>query len=388
MRSGNNACDATVLRRITAVDGLRAIAALGVVWWHTWIATGNPACPLSLGPWTVNLQRQLVLLGNGFNLFFVISGFCLCLSLRGRRWEPFAPAFGRFLAQRWLRLAPVYYVACVAGALLLCLRTGSFPWHSLVTHLCFGQLSLPESEILAAQFWTLQTEWEFYLVLPLMLWSSSRGRRTYAWSILVVCIGSLFFRYSIIAASTRVSPEWLSHLPFRFVEFAWGMIAAELVLAGRLPPRLLSGTTGVFFALMIAYVGRGMMTTEAANIAAEYTPIVRTFAEPVLTLGFALLIWNVATVTSWFTILLTTRILQVIGQLSYGIYLWHWWPITPLARWSTSQFGQTVVAHYVTLILVLLFLLPLSWLTFRLLEHPFIKMKNKSPSSAALPFAR
>ena len=67
--------------RLASIDGWRAIAVLGVFWWHTWIHTGNPSLILSIGSHGLNLQRLPVLLGNGVHLFFVISGFCIHQSI-------------------------------------------------------------------------------------------------------------------------------------------------------------------------------------------------------------------------------------------------------------------------------------------------------------------
>ena len=59
--------------RIAPVDGLRAIAALGVLWAHVWAFTGNPQLPLArIGPVVLDANRAFAIVGTGVDLFFVI----------------------------------------------------------------------------------------------------------------------------------------------------------------------------------------------------------------------------------------------------------------------------------------------------------------------------
>ena len=108
-------------KRILPVDGLRAIAVMGVIWAHLWsFGFGAPALPLGrLGPLTIDLNRLMSFWGTGVDLFFVISGLCMHLVYTSK---PDALQIDRlvaFVKKRWLRIAPAYYAAVVACAIIV-----------------------------------------------------------------------------------------------------------------------------------------------------------------------------------------------------------------------------------------------------------------------------
>lgn len=61
--------------RINAIDGLRTIAVLGVLWAHLWAFMNAPSLMLA----GIDVARLLSFGGTGVDLFFVISGFCMFL---------------------------------------------------------------------------------------------------------------------------------------------------------------------------------------------------------------------------------------------------------------------------------------------------------------------
>src|SRR5688500_7995573 len=86
------------------LDSLRGLAALYVVLYHL------PAIPQYLGipPWA---QRIVLFGGSGVTLFFIVSGFSLCLTMPAHQ-RTGAPLFS-FYTKRLLRIAPLFYVVTV-----------------------------------------------------------------------------------------------------------------------------------------------------------------------------------------------------------------------------------------------------------------------------------
>ena len=95
-------------QRIQTLDGLRFLAAMGVLWIHTWTIFGNPRCYIG----KVDLANFLAIGQNGVDLFFVISGFCMYYFYAIKSAFSYRD-FYRFLVKRWVRLSPAFYVATI-----------------------------------------------------------------------------------------------------------------------------------------------------------------------------------------------------------------------------------------------------------------------------------
>ena len=125
------------LRRIPEIDGLRAVAVLGVLYAHVW-AFGLGAPPLHLGP--IDINRALSVFGTGVDLFFVISGFCMYAAY-GSYEEAFSwDRYGRFIASRALRIYPAFIGAMLFAAVVHAHKTGDFPLFQVLTHLTFTHI--------------------------------------------------------------------------------------------------------------------------------------------------------------------------------------------------------------------------------------------------------
>jgi peptidoglycan/LPS O-acetylase OafA/YrhL len=315
----------------------------------------------------VNLQRTIAILGNGVNLFFVISGFCIWLALRKADWSHPFVSYAQFAFRRWVRLSPAFYAAAIGSALVILLVSGHFPGRALALHIAWLGALQPE---LAAPFWSLETEWEFYLTVPLLLFAASRFG--VARVVAIVGAASIVFRVAVFATMTDVDSPAFGHLPTRFMEFGWGILAASWITSQRRVPWAVSGMRGVLVGAIAAYVGRAMMTTEAARWTAAAAPVIKALAEPTLTLGYAIILMSVVTSPSLVRRALESSPLQAVGRWSYSLYLLHWWPSVLIGRWAQSVFGTTVAAHYVTCALLLVVLLPAAALFFKFLERPFL----------------
>src|SRR5262245_49813726 len=105
--------DAHGLRdRIAPVDGLRALAVLGVLWWHVWMFSGNPSLSVGrVGAVNLDVNRAVSAIGTGVDLFFVISGFCMYLMYAKSQSVFSAQRYAAFIKRRWWRIAPAFYAA-------------------------------------------------------------------------------------------------------------------------------------------------------------------------------------------------------------------------------------------------------------------------------------
>lgn len=153
--------------RIEIVDALRGLAALAVCWFH--MTNGNPSF---LEPGWVKTSGAAGWLG--VDVFFVLSGFVIPLSLR-RGGFRLKGDFGRFLAKRLVRLEPPYLASLALVLLLgwLSARAALFQgspfaptWQQVGAHLGYlnAFVGLPW---LNPVYWTLAIEFQFYLFVAL-----------------------------------------------------------------------------------------------------------------------------------------------------------------------------------------------------------------------------
>jgi len=150
--------------RLANIQALRAFAALIVIFFHL---VGN-AHKHGIFPVVLNPLGQW---GNsGVDIFFVISGFVMVESQRGK-----PTTAVNFLTRRILRIVPLYWLLTLAYWALGTLAPSLFPnlklsipW--LVASLAFmsGIFGFPAP--ILGQGWTLEFEMLFYLVFASALW--------------------------------------------------------------------------------------------------------------------------------------------------------------------------------------------------------------------------
>lgn len=211
--------------RIGYVDGLRAIAVLGVVFYH---AHASAALGLSLGA-PLHLPTYwwdpVFFAGrHGVDLFFVISGFCLSLPILRAHAAGVMPEFdvARFWGKRAVRILPPYWVAAlffIAFTAVLVALGIALPPTIVATHWpdLLGQFVFLDHNVSFSNgsFWTLAVEARWYLIFPLVIWLWICHRRCF-WVAMAACV--------LLYHATRITPIDVATLP----AFMLGVVAAEL----------------------------------------------------------------------------------------------------------------------------------------------------------------
>lgn len=150
--------------RLSIVDALRGIAALGVCWNH--FTNGNPAF-LPEGA----LKASAAF---GWSIFFVISGFIVFYALQRRGYR--VSDYGRFLLKRIVRLDPPYLVAIFVVIVLGYASSATPGFRGAQFEPSFAQVALHLGYInaffgypwLNPVFWTLAIELQYYLLAGLL----------------------------------------------------------------------------------------------------------------------------------------------------------------------------------------------------------------------------
>jgi peptidoglycan/LPS O-acetylase OafA/YrhL len=369
------------MNRIGPIDGLRTFAVIGVIWAHVWMFFGN--LPLLIAG--VNVNQLLSFGGIGVDLFFVISGFCMYLMHEKESLHFSAGVYGRFLKKRWLRIAPAFYFIVLFECFVYLSDYHLFPWKSLVYHLLFINTFNPDN-VLSPPFWSLATEWHFYMILPLLFIADPLKKRLVPRVLVLigVCMvlrSLLYYRYPPLSGVTvRNDQIW-----YRFAEFGFGILASWFYIKKKKLWPLLEGNAGFILSFLIAYAGRLFMANEVLSHFGKMAFLARAVGEPILAFGFSLMILNLVNTASLFRRFVSARPFLFLGRISYSMYLWHWMIVVGVTGWWISRIGHSVADQELAFILAVLLCIPVAMLSYRWLEAPYFKKRKKTN---ALPVAQ
>jgi peptidoglycan/LPS O-acetylase OafA/YrhL len=384
--------------RLVGVEGLRALAALSVLFSHVISASGNASAGLgSLENW---LRPNL---DSGLTLFFTLSGFLL--------YRPFAAAVLRndplpstraYLRNRGLRILPGYWAILILSGLVFGAATlvpasshiGSLTDPGLLArNLLLVQTYSPSGVGTGVSAsWSLSVEIVFYLTLPLLALSAARfasgrerGGRVASALVPAAVLLAIGVVGKIAAFATIPSgphqPElwgntWHAVLERSFLAnadlFAFGMCAAVVLVAAE---------DGWFTAPRLQRAcGAGALALAGALIFYRHRAHVddRIYTTLIAVSCGLLVLWLTLPWRTRRSIpvrVLESRAAVWIGVTSYSVYLWHQPVVDWLREHGHMQAGSG--SAIVNLGIVLAIVLPLSTLTYRLVEAPAMRRKAR-----------
>lgn len=304
------------LNHLLQLDGIRFLAVALVLFDH-WMA-----------------ERVALPLGSlGVTIFFVLSGFLISrILLAGKDKLPTAATrssgaagyFKTFYARRTIRIFPIYYITLIVLFLL----------DEKPVRDTFGWLALYASNIYIAtkatwmgtvdHLWSLAVEEQVYLFMPLLLFLLPR--RWVLPTALLMMVGSVGLRYGLYTAHQPWFIGYVS-MPTCLDAFGLGLLMAYLWLYQRPRfERLFRSSWGVWGSLLL-FVGiivaakwltHSTAATDPHNI---FTDVWERLGASVF--GFFLIgraILGFGGVMKW---VLENSVSQYLGQISYGIYLFH-----------------------------------------------------------------
>lgn len=359
--------------RLDALDGLRGLAALGVLVLHVWMFSYGDSGKPPKG----FLDFALGELRLGVQLFFVLSGFLI--------FRPYAaailegaqrgPSLTRYAIRRAARILPGYWLAL--GASFLLLKHLDHPMQvdpaQLPVFLVFAQNHFLETiKHLDPPMWTLAIEVSFYAALPvfgLLALKLAGGRRRpvlVALTLLVVGGGAL----CTVLAYTHRWPETLSTslLP-HLVEFGAGMTVAVL-LQGR--AEIARRAAGALAVLGVALV----VANSWWHATGAGSQDVRSWVGDAPGVAGLALVLAVLVAGPWPARLLSRGPAKWLGSISYGVYLIHFPVIVFLRmteRWPEDSLGQELLK-------VMAITIPLAAFSWLCVERPAIRWARRVTS--------
>jgi peptidoglycan/LPS O-acetylase OafA/YrhL len=370
-------------QRFALLDALRGAAALAVMGIHLGYHSGAEARPW--GGFTAHLNV-------GVTLFFLLSGFLLYLPwARAASGIATRPSLSVYARRRFLRIVPAYWVALtVLGLLGSAPRVMTSDWW-----IYYGLLQSYRANWFwggIGPTWSLSVEAAFYAVLPLIgaavlalgrnpssaarrlgeplflaaLGLASLGARSCAfgtaWAELNQSVFLLFFWFStgmlMAVVHTRIDHSRGGPALYRFVErhpgVPWAVAGASyaaICLSPAFPYSFAPGYTRLSFtAEHVLYAWISFLLMLPAVFGEEGGGVPRR--------------------------ILSSRALILVGQISYGVFLWH----EPIIVALASRGATGVLPGWPLLSLTLAALPPtlaVAWLSYRFVEHPLMQRRGK-----------
>jgi peptidoglycan/LPS O-acetylase OafA/YrhL len=301
--------------RVASLDMLRGFAAIGVAIPHFLIYFGNGSAFLE------------AISSIAVEIFFVLSGFVLAPQILLVMSGEMRFGLGTFLVRRWMRTIPPYFMALVFISVLFGVADSADFWRYLsYTQNLFGQHLSNDYYPVA---WSLSVEEWFYIAFPALLTAASfgapRSERFYACAALAFILAITVLRQAFGDASAW-GPDVRRVVAFRVDSIAWGFLLylainrwSRLALAP-----IVMGVLAAALALVLLFV------TEQTE-----TSLVAQFLFPFVAAAFgAACICFFVRLNPLFDHRAVRRIADIVGRLSYPVYLYHLLVIYLLARFS------------------------------------------------------
>ncbi len=298
------------MRRFKEIEGLRAYLALWVVIGHI-IVYAKLTLPTVL--------KVFEFADVAVDIFIILSGFVIT-NLIVEKHENYAS----YIIRRFFRLWPVFAVCCVAGwltydffveALIAYHGSGEItqlyterlagvrehPWAHVLAHMTMFHGAIPE-EILShadgtflGTAWSLSLEWQFYLIVPSLLWLSSRR---YGWLMVSVLSCLVWGAYTLGYLGTFHRPS------------------------------ILFGAAGYFLLGIVSRVAMPMFKEQHHGNSAATALLAMTFifvegSLPLVIWGGFYLCLVSPSPPRIFVTLFANRLVCYLGKRSYSIYLVH-----------------------------------------------------------------
>jgi len=365
--------------RDLGLDGLRGLAVLAVYIFHYGGGLKSPHL-------AVRLFGQLTAAGwTGVTLFFVLSGFLIT----GILWDSIGQPhrLRNFYARRALRILPLYYTALALCAAASIANSGRFvEIQSILLYIPFLQ-DLPVLAGLSQQgwitlplyhLWSLAVEEQFYLLWPALLLLTRTRRSALHFSLWVFVVSELF-RIAIYglpffphAVNDHLFDTFLlthagalalgAALAFALRGTEWTFVqrwALPAFLSGILIYLLTSWYSGAFYLVSRTQFTIGLAGVTLASAAA--IPLI-------LRAGLPRRLCSLAP-------------LRFLGRISYGFYIFHilLQPIFDSIALHIAHAGSGSLYQLVRLFAAFFITLVVSWLSYQLLELPFLKLKRHFP---------
>ena len=369
IRSGFHELSHRPPSQVPALDALRAFAVLLVIGAHyaasQWPAARGPDLRLAHNPvfyygWT------------GVDLFFILSGFLIGKQLWRELDKTGTVNVPRFWLRRGFRIWPLYFA--MLGYLTFW-KGRPVEWPDWLFYSNYVTTVYGRS-------WSLSTEEQFYIAVPLLLLLTTRllPRKAQAWPLVAMIVavqGIRVWQRQHLTALGMPAEKLAEHMNFPIHVHCEALLIGLLIAyLSTSRPQLfrVSGRWGIS-RTGLAVAGVGMVAGIALDMFDK-----QTFSFLALALIFGSATFLVLADRSPLTSPLRARVFYPISRLAYGMYLNHFWFAHGSTAWTVMHLSgplrSPVLVFIAGLIIGTAISAGVATISFVLIEHPFLMLRD------------
>lgn len=342
-------------RKIPSLDGLRAVAVTLVIFHHLKV----PFAPE----------------GRGVLTFFVLSGFLITWMMLNESEKNDSISIRNFYVRRTLRIFPAFYVylavAFAANWLTQGWPSGSTlgDYLSAFTYTSNYRFALtPRVDHACWHTWALSIEEQFYLLWPWFLAAFQKDLRKLT-HLLIAAIVLVDVYRMVLFFKFHVDDHWLSYtFDSRADHLLVGCLLAVLLKRGVLM-RFWNLLTGRVSISLLSFGLIALSIVLAYRFHLRYKFAVGFVVDPLLTAIF--LVQVIAMGETWIWGWLNWRVVRYVGQVSYGMFLYH----MMVNRLVIDLFGHHSLWVHVPAVMAGSALLGAC--SFHIVEMRFLRLKSR-----------
>ena len=349
-------------KHLPVLDGLRGFAVFIVILYH-------------LFPYLKGFSFGWM----GVNLFFVLSGFLITGILLNTKDSP--NYYTNYLARRILRIFPLYYLFLILFfvGFSLTVIPSLIPdyaylhnhqlwyWLYIQNWLPLFDTDYPSLNILS-HFWSLAIEEQFYIFWPFIVYITPRK------NMLFVCVSLILF--SITCRLIFYTDEALFSRVYTFTLTRLDGLAIGSALAVMIrDPYYINLLNRYTLKLALVLAALLAITVAISKSLSFYNPLLGTYGYTLIDLFFGCILVTTLSHTPSNIVKSAAEMkwLTFLGKYSYGIYVYH----VPLYRLLADSLNGITNSNLLTSLLCLLLLIGLAYLSYHLVEKPFLKLKSR-----------
>ena len=335
------------------MNGIRAVAALTVLFGHMWAPFGD---------WGVSPEWHIPWPAGPVTTFFVISGFLITFLLLNETEMTNDVSIPKFYMRRILRIWPLYYAYLILALIAVAIfhdEINSAGWfYTFFSGNISHALSL--GIIPLFHFWSLGVEEQYYLWYPWMVKYNKKHLLT-AVTLLCVCwFGLKLFAYAVFG-------KGLFYRILGITQFDCMMIGAMgAIMYYRKTDWFckISGHPVVVVLAWTLFFSSGLYANHIPSpVRNEFIAIVSLF---VIVAGLLR------------KPILENKVMNYLGQISYGIYVIHPLLLYVFTRLiQPAQFMSNNMAAVVVFCAISALTIGLASLSYKYFEIPFLRMKDR-----------
>ncbi|MCB0762297.1 MAG: acyltransferase [Flavobacteriales bacterium] len=385
------------------LNGLRFFAAFAVVVTHVelmkkymgynnqWInpepvVTQYPLHHIQSGELTW-LQPLVAALGPlGVVFFFVLSGFLITYLLLVEREQAGFISVKNFYLRRIFRIWPLYYLLFILGFFVLphidffyvsgqTEQLKEHFWGNFWSYLfIFPNLGFAMYEAAVpniGQSWSIGVEEQFYLIWPLIIRYFKKPLHAIVWVTVIL----LIVKAGVVLSYQHYNPHWLL-----VVKKFLAMSKIECMTIGALGAWLLYYKKDHILKVIRSMPAQILSYSGIVALIFLTPAFIQDGIHLVYGVLFLIVIINVSTNPSS-VVKLENKVFDLLGKISYGIYMYHLVVITFVLHafhWLFPEIQHLGIMQGLALyIICTLLTIFVSWASYTWFEHRFIRMKHK-----------